>query len=716
MKLVPVAALLLLSLAAPAAAAGLRDARAPAAQLERAGTGHSHGVTFRRYRQELGGVPVLGAQVVVTDARGRSGDLLVDESRRFAAPAPATVSHTAAIGLAMRAAAVRSLRAPARASEAILPARGGARRVWRVLVASARPFASLEVLVDARSGRVLRTRDLLQRATGTASIYDPNPVVANGGTAGLSDGDDADSALLTSLRVPKTLQRLDASTCLRGSFVEATPPSGDVCDPGRDFTAVTRADDRFEALMAYFHIDRAQSYVQSLGFPNVLNSRIRANVDAPIPGPMTEDGQDNSYFDPLSGELTFGTGWADDAEDAETIVHEYAHALQDAQIPGFPLTAGAAAIGEGWGDYLASALSATYTPRAGFDGCWDEWDAFASGLGNCLRRVDWNLRPGQASSDCPDVSDEHCAGEVWSGALWAIRSAIGGRTADRLVLQSHFSLTASASFGDAALALFAADRALYGGAYRAALKAVLAARGLVDPERLDDTPADATPLAIPGQVSGKLAAGSDDHDVYAVNLSARSPIRFRLSAGELRLLPPGSGSVGAAPVAGPGADLRLTPPTTGRYYLDVRGSGSYTLSALRDDRDGDGVGDASDKCPDRADPRQRDWDGDGHGDLCDRSARVALTGVSRKGRRLTVRARMWPVTLSPKAFRLRVERRACAGCRLRPVRSRRAKKAPAGRVKLAFRVAPGRYRLRAALSAKGYEAARSRPRAILVRR
>ena len=330
------------------------------------------------------------------------------------------------------AAGVRRLRAPARVEEAILPIPGGARRVWRVLLPAAAPLASLEVLVDARSGEPVRTRDLLQRVNGTASIYDPNPVVTAGTSAGLIDADDADSALLTSLRVPKTLPRLDASTCLRGSFVEATLqpgdpdadlPAGDVCSPSRDFTAVTRSNGRFEALMAYFHIDRAQAYVQSLGFPNVLNRRIRANVNAPIPGPSTEDGQDNSYFDPLTGELTFGTGWADDAEDGETIAHEYGHAIQDAQIPGFPLTDPAAAIGEGWGDYLASALSATYTPKAGFDGCFDEWDAFAAGLGDCLRRVDWNLRPGQTSPDCTDGTDEHCAGEVWSGALWAIRAA-----------------------------------------------------------------------------------------------------------------------------------------------------------------------------------------------------------------------------------------------------------------------------------------------------
>ena len=66
---------------------------------------------------------------------------------------------------------------------------------------------------------------------------------------------------------------------------DADTPAGDVCAATRNFDAVTRSDNRFEALMAYFHIDRAQAYVQALGFANVRNSPIRANVDAQIPGP-----------------------------------------------------------------------------------------------------------------------------------------------------------------------------------------------------------------------------------------------------------------------------------------------------------------------------------------------------------------------------------------------------------------------------------------------
>ena len=46
-------------------------------------------------------------------------------------------------------------------------------------------------------------------------------------------------------------------------------------------------------------------------------------------------------------------------------------------------------------------------------------------------------------------------------------------------------------------------------------------------------------------------------------------------------------------------------------YIDVR------LQVAFDDGDGDGVGDAADNCPTRANPGQADDDGDGRGDVCD---------------------------------------------------------------------------------------------------
>ena len=46
----------------------------------------------------------------------------------------------------------------------------------------------------------------------------------------------------------------------------------------------------------------------------------------------------------------------DDAEDAETILHEFGHALQDAITPDFGQSEEAAAMGEGFGDYSAASF------------------------------------------------------------------------------------------------------------------------------------------------------------------------------------------------------------------------------------------------------------------------------------------------------------------------------------------------------------------------
>ena len=53
---------------------------------------------------------------------------------------------------------------------------------------------------------------------------------------------------------------------------------------------------------------------------------------------------------------------------------------------------------------------------------------------------------------------------------------------------------------------------------------------------------------------------------------------------------------------------------------DAEGSDSSTIDAMPDgtgDRDGDGVGNATDNCPDHANQTQQDFDGDGAGDDCD---------------------------------------------------------------------------------------------------
>lgn len=746
--------------------ARLGSAVAPESQLQRIQERRSLGTRFLRYRQVVGGLPVLGSDAVLTQAPGRRPDLLIDSSRRIRrAPARATLGRRAAVRIALRHTDARDLRSAARASLAILPGGRRPRTVWRVLIASGSPLASYEVVIDARTGRVLRVRDRLRRATGSARVFDTNAVVANGGRGTLADNNDANSTALTNLRTLVSLPRLnDTDNCLSGSYVRAELPGGPVCAASatRNFTAITRSADEFEAIMSYFHIDRAQSYIQTeLGITDANNRQIVVHAD--------DDPDDNSFYDPATKEITLGTGGVDDGEDGEVITHEYGHSIQDDQAPGFGSTNEGGAMGEGFGDYLASALAKTYVPNPTFDACVAEWDELGAGNPDdppCLRRVDGDLTVAQVGPGTVCDGEVHCAGEVWSGALWDIRTELGGVNADRLVIQSQFSLTPDADFHAGALALLAADQSLYGGVHRTFLRNLLLARGLLDVERLDDTPAAATPLGVPGSHTGKLEAGKDEDDVYSIALTAHRGIVVRLRSAapeyDLWLFAPGTTMlsdtgrlVAFSETEGSSEDIAYVPTQTAAHFLDARaiaGSGPYTLTTLLDvdgdsrpdgedncphianadqsdtdgdghgdpcdafpddaqnDRDHDGVSGDEDNCPSVSNGRQRDWDGDERGDLCDRSSGVSLKRLRMRGRRLTLRATLRPSLLGARAVTIRVERRACRHCKFR--------RAPAlsggrgrgrGRVDLSTRLRRGvTYRFRAVLRDRRYNRARSR--------
>jgi hypothetical protein len=733
----------------------------------------SLGVGFVREQQVVGGVPVLGAERVVTKPTLESPGFVVDHTRGgIHAPGAATVSVSDAIEAGTRSVDATVFRAPPSASLAILPQGSGQTLVWRVLLPTASPLASFEVLVDARTGRVLRIRDRLRRfVTGHALIYDPNPVEENGGTTGLADNNDADSPLLESLRRPVTLERMNGD-CLDGEWVKAVLPAGDpdasdasgnVCAAGtRNFDDVKRSNDKFEALMAYFHIDRTQAYIESLGFANIVNRQLQVNADAAF----GSGDDDNSFYDSSTGQISFGPGGVDDAEDADVIVHEYGHAIQDSQVPGFGEGDDAGAIGEGWGDYLAADQSATFTPSPVFDPCFAEWDSIPD---PCLRRVDSTQTLSQVRASPSCAADVHCVGQVWSSALWALRGALGAPAADRLILQSQFSLAPDTTFDEASRALLAADASLNASANRPLLLNILSSRGLVDVAHLDDAPDGADPISVPGSASGTLDATADVHDFYRLDLTAGHGVRVKLSGAgdfDLRLYRglDTSTIVGGSTTAGTSTEaFSYVPPVTGAYFLDVgaeSGSGAYTLETAVDidgdgvtdaadncpsvanrnqtdsdhdhlgdacdtfpldaanDADHDGIGANADNCPKVANRNQRDWNRNGLGDACDRSSRITISSVSVRGHRVSVSGTVRPLAVGRTDWTVFAQRKGgCTRCRFtRAARLQGARRITSGRIRFTFVLArPGTYRLFALLTDPHYRVARSRTATIRIR-
>lgn len=648
----------------PRVASGLAAARAPLGQLQQTAERRSFGTAFVHVRQRVGGVPVLGADATLS--LGADGErLLLDHTwAGVAQPAPARVSRAAAIRRARSFVHVRALRAPVSAAKVILPRLE--RLAWRVLVPGGRPLGDFEVLVDARSGAVLRLRNLLEEATTPAQVFDPNPVVEQGSRNGLADNGNSDTGVPLSLYRKVTLLDLDANGCLAGQWVTARIAPGASCPPGRDFGSITRGNacNCFDMAMAYFHIDRMQRYLQTLGFTNVVHRSIPVNLHA--------TSEDNSFYSPSTGSLNFGDGGVNDAQDADVISHEYGHAIQDSQEQGFGVTTEGGTLGEGFGDYWQAAMSANQGNSDVFNTCFAEWDtsAVTDDALPCLRVLDHPWTVEQAQDECGG-REIHCVGQAWSNLLWTIRKQLGGTVADMLIVQSQFSYSVESGFRDASLALLFADQQLNGGANRTFLQNLLSARTFLTQGELDDQPSGALPLSFPGEATGAAGVNTDERDVFAVPLSAGAGVVFQLRSGgnaffTLSLYPPGtatleSGTAIAHTSSGATSPrIAFTPTAAGTYYLVVAadaGDGTYTVSALAD-VDRDGAPNATDNCPAIPNPSQADWNKNGKGDACDRASKTTIGRVTVRGHTIIVTGDLLPRDASATAWFVEVRKGA----------------------------------------------------------
>jgi zinc metalloprotease ZmpB len=307
-------------------------------------------------------------------------------------------------------------------------------------------------------------------STGTGTVFLPNPV-ADLQNESLTDQKDADYPALQPAYHTVTLTNLDGSGTLTGDWAQVVSETGDPARSATNTFTYHRHDDRFEQVMAYYWVTKAQLYIQSLGFGtgryppvDMQSQRVRIN----------QLGADNSFeTDHPVLELRFGKGGVDDAEDAEVILHEYGHAIHSSQNFSFA-SEEAGAISEGFGDYWAADVSNVVAPTPD-PACVADWDStsYTPGPVHCLRRVDTNLHyPGDLNGEV------HHDGQIWSRALWDIRGALGHVTADTIILNGQFDFPGT-TMTDLARSTVAAAQQLYGKKAAAAVTKAFADRGIL---------------------------------------------------------------------------------------------------------------------------------------------------------------------------------------------------------------------------------------------
>jgi hypothetical protein len=477
-----------------------------AGRLQIIDTDRSPGGRVVRFQQLFDDVPVFDGQTVVSLGDGNRVDMVVGSGAE-SAPADLNPSLTRAGALARAAGAVAGgadTRLPPTARLVVYPDGDRSRLAWHAVVATADPVADWNLIIDADTGAILGSWNGIDTVTGTGIVFSPNPVQRTGNTS-LRDLNNTDSGAFDSARSSVSLTNLaPAVNTLRGDFADLT--GGGIIDGPLPYTPGTanepsraynysRADNRFEEANAYYAITEVQKLIQALGFTSANNRSIPVDVHF--------DSDDNSFYSSTDGGLHFGDGGVDDAEDADVVIHEYGHSVQDNQVPGWGPGGDTeqGAIGEGFGDLLA-VMFYMGTGDPAYEAsvrryCVMEWDATAynpvtaqnPGSG-CLRWIN-----GMDESTGADIgaysgapTEVHDDGRYWSAAMTCVFDGMGGDTAARdnllkLVLDSQTRLvptTADTAFEDQVASMLVSDTNLFGGSHRSLIGDCARSRNIAD--------------------------------------------------------------------------------------------------------------------------------------------------------------------------------------------------------------------------------------------
>ncbi|AQS36712.1 Proprotein convertase P-domain [Shewanella psychrophila] len=243
----------------------------------------------------------------------------------------------------------------------------GIEPVWQVKVKQFKPEATFSFYIDLTHEQFLakeRTveayladftpNDLLTGNSLKALVFNPDPKTK------LMDESLEQQALSETLpeaaysRVElQDLQAVDGGFMLSGPYVKVV----DLAEPVNPAPLLTgdiewrRHDDEFVQVMAYYHLDKAQRHLQSLGYEGA--SQI---FYSPIEIDARGGTNDQSAYSFLENRILLGVGGVPDGEDADVIWHEFGHGLMHF-INNSDKGGDSGAIGEGFSDFYAGVHS-----------------------------------------------------------------------------------------------------------------------------------------------------------------------------------------------------------------------------------------------------------------------------------------------------------------------------------------------------------------------
>ncbi len=303
-----------------------------------------------------------------------------------------------------------------------------------------------------------------------ARIFNPDPLT----TAGVSYGtpyEDAADADVSQLNMQRQQVTIDVSFQddtfkLENSYCKINEHSLPEVEPVTSLTPdfeFTRAQDGFEDVNTYYHINVYHDYVVQLGFNNIVDYPIWVDTHG-------MGGADNSNFNSAGSppRLSFGEGGVDDAEDADVIIHEYGHAISYSAAPNTNSGTERMAIDEGLGDYFAASYS-----KAINDYNWENmfsWDG---------HNEFWSGRVVVSNKHYPEslLNQIYKDAEIWSSTLMQITDNIGREVTDEILIESLFSYSEQMTMSDAACLLIQADDVLNDGEFAIPLSGWLTQRG-----------------------------------------------------------------------------------------------------------------------------------------------------------------------------------------------------------------------------------------------